>query len=78
MFIKFFLLFVFLYNNYLFAESYIQNLEIINDNGIPIHYHVEVAKTYEEQKTGLMHRKKLEENRGMFFLFDSEKKLHFG
>ena len=29
MFIKFFLLFVFLYNNYLFAESYIQNLEII-------------------------------------------------
>ena len=57
MFIKFFLLFVFLYNNYLFAESYIQNLEIINDNGMPIHYHVEVAKTYEEQKTGLMHRK---------------------
>lgn len=77
MFIKFFLLFVFLYNNYLFAESYIQNLEIINDNGMPIHYHVEVAKTYEEQKTGLMHRKKLEENTGMIFLFDSEKKASF-
>ena len=77
MFIKFFLLFVFLYNNYLFAESYIQNLEIINDSGVSIHYHVEVAKTYEEQKTGLMHRKKLEENTGMFFLFDSEKKASF-
>jgi uncharacterized membrane protein (UPF0127 family) len=64
MFIKFFLLFVFLYNNYLFAESYIQNLEIINDSGMPIHYHVEVAK-------------KLEENTGMFFLFDSEKKASF-
>ena len=78
MFIKFFLLFVFLYNNYLFAESYIQNLEIINDNGMPIHYHVEVAKTYEEQKTGLMHRKKLEENTGMFFYLIVKKKLHFG
>ena len=62
MFIKFFLLFVFLYHNYLFAEAYIQNLEIINDNGMPIHYHVEVAKTYEEPKTVLMHRKKPEEN----------------
>ena len=77
MFIKFFLLFVFLYNNYLFAESYIQNLEIINDNGVPIHYNVEVVKTYEDQKTGLMHRKNLEENKGMLFLFDSEKKASF-
>ena len=77
MFIKFFLLFVFLYNNYLFAESYIQNLEIINDSGVPIHYNVEVVKTYEDQKTGLMHRKNLEENKGMLFLFDSEKKASF-
>ena len=50
-----------------------KNLEIINDRGMPIHYHVEVAKTYEEQKTGLMHRKKLEENTGMFFLFSFSK-----
>ncbi len=77
MLIKFFLLFVFLYNNYLFAESYIQNLEIINDNGKPIYYYVELAKTYEEQKTGLMHRRNLEENTGMFFLFDREKKASF-
>jgi len=77
MFIKFFLLFVFLYNNYLFAESYIQNLEIINDSGVPIHYNVEVVKTYEDQKTGLMHRKNLEENKGMLFLFNSEKKASF-
>ena len=45
MFIKVFLIFLFLYNNSVFAESYIENLEIINDIGKPIQYHVEVAKT---------------------------------
>ena len=53
MFIKIFLLFLFLYNNSIFAESYIKNLEIINDIGKPIQYHVEVAKTNEEQIKGL-------------------------
>ena len=67
MFIKVFLLFVFLYNNYLFAESYIQNLEIINDNGMPIHYHVEVAKTYEEQKWALCTEKNLKKIQECFF-----------
>ena len=77
MFIKVFLLFLFLYNNSVFAESYIKNLEIINDTGNPIHYHVEVAKTNEEQAEGLMYRLELKKNGGMLFLFDNEKKASF-
>ena len=77
MFIKIFLLFLFLYNNSVFAESYINNLEIINDMGKPIHYRVEVAKTNEEQVKGLMYRLELKENEGMLFLFDNEKKTSF-
>ena len=77
MFIKVFLLFLFLYNNSVFAESYIKNLEIINDTGNPIHYHVEVAKTNEEQAEGLMYRLELKQNGGMLFLFNNEKKASF-
>ena len=72
MFIKVFLIFLFLYNNSVFAESYIENLEIINDIGKPIQYHVEVAKTDEEQAMGLMNRLDLKNNSGMLFLFDNE------
>ncbi len=77
MFIKVFLIFLFLYNNSVFAESYINNLEIINDIGKPIQYHVEVAKTDEEQAMGLMNRLDLKNNSGMLFLFDYEKKASF-
>ena len=77
MFIKIFLLFLFLYNNSIFAESYINNLEIINDIGKPIYYHVEVAKTNEEQVKGLMYRLELKKNEGMLFLFDNEKNTSF-
>ena len=77
MFIKVFLLFLFLYNNSVFAESYIKNLEIINDTGKLIQYHVEIAKTSEEQAEGLMHRLELKKNEGMLFLFDNEKKASF-
>ena len=77
MFIKVFLLFLFLYNNSVFAESYIKNLEIINDTGKLIKYHVEIAKTSEEQAEGLMHRLELKKNEGMLFLFDNEKKASF-
>ena len=77
MFIKVFLLFLFLYNNSVFAESYIKNLEIINDTGKPIQYHVEVAKTNEEQAEGLMYRLELKKNGGMLFLFNNEKKASF-
>ena len=77
MLIKFFLLFLFLYNNSVFAESYIKNLEIINDTGKLVQYHVEIAKTNEEQTKGLMHRLDLKKNGGMLFLFDTEKKASF-
>ena len=77
MFIKVFLLFLLLHNNTVFAESYIKNLEIINDTGNPIHYHVEVAKTNEEQAEGLMYRLELKQNGGMLFLFNNEKKASF-
>ena len=77
MFIKVFLLFIFLYNNSVFAESYIKNLEIINDTGKLIKYHVEIAKTSEEQAEGLMYRLELKKNGGMLFLFDNEKKASF-
>ncbi len=77
MLIKFFLLFLFLYNNSVFAESYIKNLEIINDTGKLVQYHVEIAKTNEEQTKGLMHRLNLKKNGGMLFLFDNEKKASF-
>ena len=77
MFIKVFLIFLFLYNNSLFAESYIKNLEIINDTGKPIQYHIEIAKTNEEQAKGLMHRLDLKKNGGMLFLFENEKKASF-
>ena len=77
MFIKVFFLFLFLYNNSVFAESYIKNLEIINDTGKPIQYHVEVAKTNEEQAEGLMYRLELKKNGGMLFLFNNEKKASF-
>ena len=77
MFIKVFLLFLLLHNNTVFAESYIKNLEIINDTGKLIKYHVEIAKTSEEQAEGLMHRLELKKNEGMLFLFDNEKKASF-
>ena len=51
--------------------------EIINDTGKLIQYHVEVAKTNEEQEEGLMNRLELKKNGGMLFLFDNEKKASF-
>ncbi len=38
---------------------------------------VEIARSPEERKTGLMGRKKLPENQGMLFVFDHEQKLSF-
>ncbi|MFL2816093.1 MAG: DUF192 domain-containing protein [Alphaproteobacteria bacterium] len=39
----------------------------MNDTGKPIQYHVEVAKTNEEQAEGLMYRLELKKNGGMLF-----------
>ena len=38
---------------------------------------VEIADTPEARRTGLMNRKKLDENRGMLFVFEEEEKLSF-
>ena len=35
--------------------------------------HVEVASTHEKRLLGLMHRKKLPENKGMLFIYSSER-----
>ena len=43
----------------------------IQINGITLH--VEVAATHEERLLGLMHRKKLPENKGMLFIYPSER-----
>lgn len=38
---------------------------------------LEIAKTEDEKKFGLMNRRHLEENQGMLFIYDSEKILSF-
>ena len=35
-------------------------------------FNIELAKTQEERQRGLMHRQSLDENSGMFFIFDNE------
>ena len=45
-------------------------LSVYNKN---ITFNVEVAKTIEERRTGLMYRKKLLNNEGMLFIFPGEK-----
>lgn len=38
---------------------------------------VEIADEVSEQSTGLMYRESLDENSGMFFIFDKEQNLYF-
>jgi uncharacterized membrane protein (UPF0127 family) len=38
---------------------------------------VEVADTFEERTKGLMYRKSLESNKGMFFVFETDQPLNF-
>ncbi len=40
-------------------------------------FYVEIAKTPEQREKGLMHRKNLKENEGMFFIFEEEDKYWF-
>lgn len=47
------------------------------DGGKEIPLEVEVAKTPQEQATGLMFRREIPRNTGMLFLFDDEKHRHF-
>ena len=59
----------FLISFYTFSNEKIE-VSIYNKN---ITFNVEVAKTIEERRTGLMHRKKLLNNEGMLFIFPREK-----
>ena len=59
----------FLISFYTFSNEKIE-FSIYNKN---ITLNVEVAKTIEERRTGLMYRKKLLNNEGMLFIFPSEK-----
>jgi uncharacterized membrane protein (UPF0127 family) len=43
----------------------------------PVSLMAELARTAEERATGLMHRKKLEDGKGMLFIFDREEQLSF-
>ena len=54
---------------YSFSNEKIE-VSIYNKN---ITFNVEVAKTIEERRTGLMYRKKLLNNEGMLFIFPREK-----
>ena len=59
----------FLISFYTFSNENIE-VSIYNKN---ITFNVEVAKTIEERRTGLMYRKKLLNNEGMLFIFPREK-----
>ena len=59
----------FLISFYTFSNENIE-VSIYNKN---ITFNVEVAKTIEERRTGLMYRKELLNNEGMLFIFPSEK-----
>ena len=59
----------FLISFYTFSNEKI-DVSIYNKN---ITFKVEVAKTIEERRTGLMYRKKLLNNEGMLFIFPREK-----
>ena len=66
-----------IYSKSLFAESYFDNLKIINNYNEGITYNVEVVKSQRGQELGLMYRKKLEKKTGMLFIFKKEKKATF-
>jgi uncharacterized membrane protein (UPF0127 family) len=60
---------VLLFSFYTFSNEKIE-VSIYNKN---ITFNVEVAKTIEERRSGLMYRKKLLNNEGMLFIFPREK-----
>lgn len=49
------------------------NKVCINDNC----FNVEIAKSSEERSRGLMYRENLDQNSGMFFIFDEEREYSF-
>ena len=66
---KYLVFYFFLVSFYTFSNEKIE-VSIYNKN---ITFNVEVAKTIEERRIGLMYRKKLLDNEGMLFIFPREK-----
>ena len=66
---KYLVFYFFLVSFYTFSNEKIE-VSIYNKN---ITFDVEIAKTIEERRTGLMYRKKLLNNEGMLFIFPREK-----
>ena len=77
MYLKYIFIFIILYSKSLFADSYFDNLNIVNNYKEEIIYNVEVVKSQKGQELGLMYRKKLEKKTGMLFIFKKEKKATF-
>ena len=64
-------------SNTLIAESYFDNLTIKNNDENLISYKVEVIRSPENQRLGLMFRKELTKKTGILFVFKEEKKASF-
>ena len=64
-------------SNTLIAESYFDNLTIKNNDENLISYKVEVIRSPEKQRLGLMFRKELKKKTGILFVFKEEKKASF-
>ena len=64
-------------SNTLIAESYFDNLTIKNNDENLISYKVEVIRSPEKQRLGLMFRKELKKKTGVLFVFKEEKKASF-
>ncbi len=71
------IIFLLIFSNSLFAELNFSNLTIINDKAEEIIFRVEVVKSEELQRTGLMYRDKLAPQTGMLFLFRNKKRASF-
>ncbi len=77
MHLKYFFIMFLVSSNTLIAESYFDNLTIKNNDENLISYKVEVIRSPENQRLGLMFRKELTKKTGILFVFKEEKKASF-
>ena len=77
MLLKYFFIMFLVSSNTLIAESYFDNLTIKNNDEKLISYKVEVIRSPEKQRLGLMFRKELKKKTGILFVFKEEKKATF-
>ena len=77
MHLKYFFILLLVFSNTLIAESYFDNLTIKNNDEKLISFKVEVVRSPEKQRLGLMFRKELKKKTGILFVFKEEKKASF-